>query len=97
MMPTGFIGFWPDGRHALVNGRDAMLSLWDSEAGQQIATLRLPEVSEAWGGVFDPAAGRMATTGGFPYCRVWDFVALRRELRSLGLDWPDEAAKRAKP
>jgi hypothetical protein len=31
----------------------------------------------------------MVATEGLPHCRVWDFVALRRELRVLGLDWPD--------
>jgi len=49
----------------------------------------MPKGSAAWGGVFDPAAVRMAATGGVPSLRVWDSVALRRELRELGLGWPD--------
>ena len=49
--------------------------------------MRLPEGSASGHGGFDPATGRMMTTGA--QVRVWDFVALRRELRELGLDWPD--------
>ena len=88
-LPDEPIGFWPDGRCALVNGRDTLLRLWDLEAGREIATLRLPEGRASWTPAFEPATGRMVTPGSFPYCRVWDFVALRRELREFGLDWPD--------
>ena len=45
--------------------------------------------SVAWGGVFDPTFRLMVTTAGMAHCRVFDIVALRRELRELGLDWPD--------
>jgi WD40 repeat protein len=88
-LPDEPVGFWPDGSCALVNGRDSMLRLWNLEAGREIATLRLPEGSAAWGPVFDPGGERMVATGGLPYYRVWDFVALRRALRQFGLDWPD--------
>lgn len=87
-LPGDLVDFWPDGSCALANNRDQMLCLWDLEAGQEIATFRLPESSGTWGGVFAPGATRMATTGSFPHFRVYDFVALRRELRELGLDWP---------
>ena len=88
-LPDEPIGFWPDGSCALANGRDTMLRLWDLEAGREIAALRLPESSASWTPAFDHVTGRVVTPGGFPYCRVWDFAALRRELRVLGLDWPD--------
>lgn len=53
----------------------------DLEAGREIATLRLPEGNASWAPAFDPATGRVATTGSFPYLRVWDFiVASVREL-----------------
>jgi len=66
-----------------------MLRLWDMERNREIACLRLPEGSLAWGCVFDPSGRFMATTGAKPFLRLWDFPALRRELRALGLDWPD--------
>ena len=85
----GFVGFAPDGSYALANGRDLMLRLWDLEANREIACLRLPEGSAAWACVFDSSGRHMATTSSYPFLRVWDFPALRRELRRLGLDWPD--------
>ncbi|MFO1512532.1 MAG: WD40 repeat domain-containing serine/threonine protein kinase [Verrucomicrobiota bacterium] len=85
----GFVGFAPDGSYALANGRDLMLRLWDLEANREIACLRLPEGSAAWECVFDPSGRFIATTSSYSYLRVWDFPALRHELRELGLDWPD--------
>lgn len=90
ILPEELVGFWPDGSCALAHTRDKMLCLWDLEAGQEIATFRLPESSGTWGGLFAPGATRMATTGSFPHFRVYDFVALRGELHTLGLDWPAE-------
>lgn len=88
-LPDEPVGFWPDGGCMLVNGRDTMLRLWNLEAGREIATFRLPEASVSYAPAFEPASGRMVTTGGLAHCRVWDLVALRRELRQFGLDWPD--------
>ena len=87
--PDEFIGIWPGGNCTLADGKDGLLRFWQLQRGREIAALRLPEGSIAWAGVFNPAATRMDTTRGFPYVRVWDFVALRSELRELGLDWPD--------
>ena len=88
-LPDEPIGFWPDGSCVLANGRDAMLHLWDLEAGRELASLRLPEASLSGIPAFDATTGRMVATEGLPHCRVWDFAALRHELRVLGLDWPD--------
>lgn len=88
-MPHGPIGLWPDGSCALVSRSDDVLRLWNIEAGREIAALRLPEGSDAWGCLFDPSGRFMATTSSHPFLRLWDFRMLRRELRVLGLDWPD--------
>ena len=66
-----------------------MLRLWDIESNREIACLRLAEGSAARGCVFDPSGRLIATTSAYPFLRIWDFPALRRELRTLGLDWPD--------
>lgn len=84
-----FAGFWPDGSCALANGKDLTLRLWDVESNREIACLRLPEGSAARGCVFDPSGRFMAATSSNPFLRLWDFPVLRRELRELGLDWPD--------
>jgi serine/threonine protein kinase/WD40 repeat protein len=84
-----FAGFWPDGSCALANGKDLMLRLWDVNANREIACLRLAEGSGAWACVFDPSRRFMVTTTSYPFMRLWDLPALRRELRELGLDWPD--------
>jgi WD40 repeat protein/tRNA A-37 threonylcarbamoyl transferase component Bud32 len=84
-----FAGFWPDGSCALANGKDTMLRLWDFNSNREIACLRLPEGSAAWECVFDPSARLMAATSSNPFLHLWDFPALRRELRCFGLDWPD--------
>lgn len=69
------VGFFPDGSYVLSHGRDAVLRFCDLEAGQEFATLWLPEGSAAWGGVFDPAApisdrGRWVHT----YSAAWSHV-----------------------
>jgi len=84
-----FVGDWPDGSCALATARDSMLRLWDLDANCEIACLRLPEGSAAWGCVFDPSGRFMATTSSDPFLRLWDFPALRHELHELGLDWPE--------
>lgn len=66
-----------------------MLRLWDVESNREIGCLRLNEGSGPWSCVFDPSGSFMATTSSHPFLRLWDFPALRRELRELGLDWPD--------
>jgi signal transduction histidine kinase len=82
-------GFWTDGSFMLVNGRDGMLRLWDSQANREIACLRISDGSAAWNSVFDPSGQFMVGTGSNPFFHMWDFPGLRRELAHLGLDWPD--------
>jgi len=83
--------FWPDGSCAVVNGLDGAAHLWDFEARQEVAALRLPTESVFWGAVFAPTARQMTVTAGRPTVDLWDFDALRRELARLGLDWPGES------
>jgi WD40 repeat protein/tRNA A-37 threonylcarbamoyl transferase component Bud32 len=80
----------PDGRHALLAGRDAKLGLWDMEKGKRVRSFVGHKASVASAAL--SADGKRVVTGGFhvgpdpkgspPTVRVWDY-ATGKELAKI--------------
>lgn len=86
---TTVAGYSPDGKIVFVNREDRFLALRDADSGAEIAVLRSPNESFAWGVTFDCTGRYMAVASANPAVTVWQLAEIRESLRDLGLDWPD--------
>jgi serine/threonine protein kinase/WD40 repeat protein len=96
--PTGLgIAFSPDSRVLAVGQVNGMLSLFDTNTGEELARLTHRDQSVASLIVFSPDQRWLLTSSidEGSTSQVWDLVALRCEMESRGLDWPTDVLRTA--
>jgi serine/threonine-protein kinase len=75
----------PDGRLAVVGQGGGIYRLVERATGRELARLEDPDQVQA-AAVFTPDGARLVI-GGEDGLRVWDLRAIRRQLKTMGLDW----------
>jgi eukaryotic-like serine/threonine-protein kinase len=81
-------GFSPDGRLVVVQEASKVIRLVETETGRTLARLESPDLCENWGPFISPDGSRLVvSTLEGPAVHVWDLRAIRKRLRTMGLDW----------
>ena len=90
----GHAAFSPDGRVLAICKTRNLVQLIDFETGRELAALEPPELRNAFSLGFSPDGRLLIVTFRAAGIQVWDLAAIRRELASIGLDWPATDADR---
>jgi eukaryotic-like serine/threonine-protein kinase len=90
----GYAAFSPDGRVLAICKTRNLVQLIDFETGRELAALEPPELRNASSLGFSPDGRLLIVTFKAAGIQVWDLAAIRRELASIGLDWPATGADR---
>ena len=77
----------PTGRYLAFNVNDERVELRDSSTFEPIAAFRPPSPGAFHRIVFSPDGSRLALGTSTRNFYVWDIPKVRRELRTIGLDW----------
>jgi hypothetical protein len=84
----GGFAFAPDGRTLALSGGFSQVWLVDVDSGAAIARLTVPEQTFVTPQCFSPDGSQLVATGAQSnLLYIWDFRALRADLKELGLDW----------
>jgi tetratricopeptide (TPR) repeat protein len=91
----GKVAFSPVGGAVAIARTRSLVQLIDAESGRELATLEAAEPKNVSALGFNPDGRLLVTARDGARIQAWDLGAIRRELGSLGLDWP--TAKGAGP
>jgi tetratricopeptide (TPR) repeat protein len=89
------VAFSPVGGAVAIARTRSLVQLIDAESGRELATLEAPEPKNVSALGFNPDGRLLVAALDGARIQAWDLGAIRRELGSLGLDWP--TAKGAGP
>ena len=84
----GMAAFSPAGGALAITRTRSLVQLVDAESGRELATLEAPEPKNVSALGFNPDGRLLVAALDGARIQVWDLGAIRRELESLGLDWP---------
>jgi serine/threonine protein kinase/WD40 repeat protein len=85
----------PNGRWAAINAEPLRLSVWDLGNKKQAFLFR-EERSAISATAWSTTGNRLAFGTQDGQVAIWDFAAIRKELATIELDWPNEAFEEAK-
>jgi WD40 repeat protein len=84
---TGPFSFTRDGRLMAIALNVFDLRLIDPSTGVELATLTEPETLQIHGIQLSPDGTKLAVATGHDIGYLWNLQAIRRELKTMGLDW----------
>jgi WD40 repeat protein len=87
---SGVAAFTQDGRLLAVAHSPDVVQLIDPNTGGIVAKLPPPSRLLNRAMAFSPRGDQLAVASENGVLQLWDLNTLRRELASLGLNWPDE-------
>jgi WD40 repeat protein/Tfp pilus assembly protein PilF len=95
--PPGSVAFSRDGLLLALMRSLTSVSLIEVQGGNEVASLEAPHEETITGLCFSPSGRFLAATTRRYFVHLWDLQAMRRELRSLRLDWDTPAASGLPP
>jgi hypothetical protein len=87
MVPPGFVAFTPDGSVVALEQSRRVVKLKEVATGRDLAQLEAADVPHSNPLGFSGDGRLLVTRGGPELLQVWDLRAIRKELRTMKLDW----------
>ena len=87
------VAFSPDGSQLAMPYNTRSVRIVSVADGSELVTLEAPDARSVGGLSFDRSGSRLAVFAN-GRAHVWDLFLVRRQLGSMGLDWPGQLPKR---